>query len=60
MPAKLKPIYAVHCTTKFGIGLQYVKALTKTEAKQKFKKRFPKSMVIDVDKTDKTYHAHAI
>ncbi len=49
---KKKPIYNVWCTTKFGTGCQPVKANNKTEARKKFKKRFPKSMILDVHKTD--------
>lgn len=49
MAAK-KPIYAVHCTTKFGFGLQYVKADNKKESIAKFKKRFTKQRVIDSER----------
>ncbi len=36
---KTKPIYMVHCTTKFGFGCQPVKASNKIEARRKFRKR---------------------
>lgn len=49
--AKKKPIYDVWCTTKFGTGLQAVKALNQAEARRKFKKRFPKQRIIEVSKT---------
>lgn len=49
--AKQKPIYNVWHTTKFGIGTQPVKANSKKECREKFKKRFPKSKVIDIVKS---------
>lgn len=45
---KAKPIYGVWCETKFGIGLQPVKANCKREARKKFKKRFPNSRIVSV------------
>lgn len=50
--AKKKPIYTVWCTTKFGTGVQAVKADNKIEARKKFKKRFPKSSILSIDKWD--------
>lgn len=39
-----KPIYYVFHTTKYGVGLQPIKAITAVQAKKKFKKRFKKSL----------------
>lgn len=49
-PFKKKPIYNVYLTNKFGMGCCPVKADNKKEARKKFKKRFPKSRIIDIDK----------
>lgn len=54
---KAKPIYNVWCTTKFGTGVQPVKALNKKEARTKFKKRFPKSTVLDITKREEPLHS---
>lgn len=48
--ATKKPIYTVWCTTKYGTGAQPVKAKNKIEARKKFKKRFPKSSILDIHK----------
>ena len=54
---KAKPIYAVYCTTGvYGIGCCPVKANNKTEARKKFKKRFPKSKIISIDKSERKSH----
>lgn len=50
--ANKKPVYAVWCTTKYGTGLQPVKANNKAEAKAKFKKRFPKQRVLSIDRAE--------
>lgn len=50
--AKTKPIYLVWLTTSFGIGVQPVKANNQTEARAKFKKRYPKKRILDIAKAD--------
>lgn len=48
---KCKHIYYVYLINKHGgLGLQPVKANNKVNAKKKFKKRFPKSRIIDIQK----------
>lgn len=54
---KAKPIYTVWFFTKSGnIGAQPVKALNKKEALIKFNKRFPKTKIMDINKSDKSSH----
>ena len=60
MTANKKPIYAVHCTTSFGFGLQFVKAANQKEAKAKFKKRFKKQRILYAEKiAQPTYRQQA-
>jgi hypothetical protein len=56
MAAKQKPIYAVYCITNFGFGCQPVKALNKKEARKKFRNRFPKRRIIDIEKSSAESH----
>lgn len=52
---KNKNIYQVFCRTQYGIGMQPVKASTKKEAREKFKKRNKKSVITSVEKADSNY-----
>jgi hypothetical protein len=48
---KSKPIYAVYmCNKNVPYGMQPVKANNAKEAKEKFKKRFPKSRFLSASK----------
>lgn len=54
--AEKKPLYIVALISKYGTwGLQPVKADTQNEARRKFKKRFPKSRIIGVEKAGEDY-----
>lgn len=56
--AQKKPIYMVWLQNKLGhVGLQHVKADNKAEAKKKFRKRFPTSRIISVDKATDFNHS---
>ncbi len=50
--SKFKHVYAIHHHTSFGTGVQPMKGNTKKEAKERFKKRFPKKRIIDCFETD--------
>lgn len=67
MPAKKKPIYSVWLYIRqreYGVyGRQAVKANNKKEARSKFKKRFPKRRIIDIQRytgTEYTFISNAI
>lgn len=65
MAAKKKPIYYVWVYTKFGQGLQPVKANNEEEARAKYAKRYPKSTIFNITKagdgaTDSFIKSHAI
>ncbi len=51
-----KKIYGVWLNTQYGVGLQYVKANNQEEAKSKFKKRFPKKIILDVGIVEDNYN----
>lgn len=44
----LKHIYAVHISTSFGLGMQPTKGDSKEQAKKRFKKRYPKKIILHV------------
>lgn len=48
MPIKYKHVYGVWLTTKYGIGMQPVKANNKKQARERFRKRFKKARILDV------------
>jgi hypothetical protein len=55
LKATTKPVYNVFLELKDGdIGCHPVKANTKKEARIRFKKRFPKRRVLDIEKTERT------
>lgn len=57
MAAKYKNIYTVWLALPHGnIGAQPVKGNTMKQAKERFKKRFPKRRILDVNKSDGKNH----
>lgn len=57
MATKFKHIYDITHPTTFGIGCQPMKGNTKTEARERFKKRFPKKYIIGIDKRESPLHS---
>jgi hypothetical protein len=55
MAAKYKYVYGVWLATKHGIGMQPVKGSSLKQARERFKKRFPKNIILDIHRlTSKT------
>lgn len=49
---KYKFVYDVYLKTSLGLGIQPVKGNTKAEAREMFKKKYPKKSIISIDKRD--------
>ncbi len=47
-----KKVFAVFYPTEYGMGAQPVKAINKTDARQKFKAKFPKRKIGFVEETE--------
>lgn len=52
---KYKKLYLVFTTTKHGIGLQPTKGNSKKQARDRFKKRFPKNQILSIDLAEENY-----
>lgn len=47
---KYKNIYAVYLPTQYGIGMQPTKGNNIAQARERFKKRFPKKKIISIER----------
>lgn len=50
MAAKYKHVYGVWLQTKIHLGMQPVKGNTQKQAKERFKKRFPKATILGIER----------
>lgn len=57
MKNKMKFIYDITHPTTFGIGCQPMKGNNKTEARERFKKRFPNKSILGIDKRESPLHS---